>query len=180
MYRRRNRHKDEEVQLNLAAMLDMAFQLLAFFILTFQPAPVEGHLALNLPRGGSSATMASASPDDTANAAPEGSKESCLLIVTADAAGGVGTVAIEPGGNVFGGAPTPEHLAQLDKMLGEAFGGNGGYEQLEILVAPKLRYDALMTIVDVCLRQQLPDGSPLQNIRFERMRTEGDSAGGSP
>ena len=29
-----------EVELNMTAMLDMAFQLLAFFILTFHPSPV--------------------------------------------------------------------------------------------------------------------------------------------
>ena len=34
------KHKsNDEVELNLAAMLDMAFQLLTFFILTFKPAP---------------------------------------------------------------------------------------------------------------------------------------------
>src|SRR5580698_8484067 len=39
----------EEVELNLAAMLDMAFQLLTFFILTFKPAPVEGQINLRMP-----------------------------------------------------------------------------------------------------------------------------------
>src|SRR5580693_6470401 len=46
---KRKRASQEEVVLNLAAMLDMAFQLLAFFILTFRPAPVEGQINLNLP-----------------------------------------------------------------------------------------------------------------------------------
>src|SRR5579864_4639194 len=46
---RRKRPQTEEVSLNLAAMLDMAFQLLAFFILTFKPNPVEGQINLNLP-----------------------------------------------------------------------------------------------------------------------------------
>ncbi len=50
MAKRAKKHRSsEEVQLNLAAMLDMAFQLLAFFILTFRPSPVEGQLLLNLP-----------------------------------------------------------------------------------------------------------------------------------
>ena len=50
MRRRRHRGRSKhDVELNLAAMLDMAFQLLAFFILTFRPSPVEGELALNLP-----------------------------------------------------------------------------------------------------------------------------------
>ena len=43
------RKKQEGVELNLAAMLDMAFQLLTFFILTFRPAPVEGQVDLLLP-----------------------------------------------------------------------------------------------------------------------------------
>src|SRR5579863_3470420 len=43
------RRKQNEVELNLAAMLDMAFQLLAFFILTFKPSPVEGQISLHLP-----------------------------------------------------------------------------------------------------------------------------------
>ncbi len=37
------------MELNLAAMLDMAFQLLTFFILTFRPAPVEGQILLRMP-----------------------------------------------------------------------------------------------------------------------------------
>ena len=32
-------HSSEGVELDVTAMLDMAFQLLAFFILTFRPAP---------------------------------------------------------------------------------------------------------------------------------------------
>ncbi len=31
-----------EVELNMAAMLDMAFQLLTFFVLTFRPGPQSG------------------------------------------------------------------------------------------------------------------------------------------
>ena len=45
----RHRRSQEEVELNMAAMLDMAFQLLTFFILTFRPPPVEGQVALRLP-----------------------------------------------------------------------------------------------------------------------------------
>ena len=34
----------EDVTLNVTAMLDMAFQLLAFFILTFRPPPGEAQI----------------------------------------------------------------------------------------------------------------------------------------
>ena len=38
-----------DVELNMAAMLDMAFQLLAFFILTFRPSAVESQVSLRMP-----------------------------------------------------------------------------------------------------------------------------------
>src|SRR4029079_7432524 len=38
--------------MNLAAMLDMAFQLLMFFILTFSPMPLESQIAAQLPASG--------------------------------------------------------------------------------------------------------------------------------
>src|SRR5262245_65724943 len=47
--RRKRRRTQSEVELNLAAMLDMAFQLLTFFILTFKPAPIEGQVLLGMP-----------------------------------------------------------------------------------------------------------------------------------
>ena len=40
---------DEDVELNVTAMLDMAFQLLAFFVLTFKPPPGEDQIYLKLP-----------------------------------------------------------------------------------------------------------------------------------
>jgi biopolymer transport protein ExbD len=44
------RHKSsDEVELNLAAMLDMAFQLLSFFMLTFRPPVGESQFGLFLP-----------------------------------------------------------------------------------------------------------------------------------
>ena len=46
-----------EPDLPITPMLDMSFQLMAFFILTFRPMPTEGQMALALPDkigGGSS------------------------------------------------------------------------------------------------------------------------------
>ena len=36
--------------LPITPMLDMSFQLLSFFILTFHPMPTEGQLSINLPK----------------------------------------------------------------------------------------------------------------------------------
>jgi biopolymer transport protein ExbD len=39
-----------EPDLPITPMLDMTFQLLAFFIMTFKPMPTEGQIALTLPK----------------------------------------------------------------------------------------------------------------------------------
>ena len=51
----RHKHKRQgtdfvEPDLPITPMLDMSFQLLAFFIMTFRPAPTEGQIALTLPK----------------------------------------------------------------------------------------------------------------------------------
>lgn len=56
MLRRHRRMKDNptEPDLPITPMLDMSFQLMAFFILTFKPGPTEGQLAMTLPSEGTS------------------------------------------------------------------------------------------------------------------------------
>src|SRR5262245_39795825 len=65
--RRRRRRSAEGVEINLAAMLDMAFQILVFFILTFSPMPIESQIAAMLPASTVTQNMlpdSSARPDD--------------------------------------------------------------------------------------------------------------------
>jgi biopolymer transport protein ExbD len=45
----RTGHPAVDVTLPITPMLDMSFQLLSFFILTFHPRPAEGQLAVTLP-----------------------------------------------------------------------------------------------------------------------------------
>ena len=63
--RRRRDAEVEEVPFPVTPMLDMAFQLLAFFILTFQAPSLETHVDLYLP------SVAAALPGD-----PEGRAKS--------------------------------------------------------------------------------------------------------
>jgi hypothetical protein len=49
MRRRRKPTEHFEPDLPITPMLDMSFQLLAFFIMTFKPAPTEGQIAMSLP-----------------------------------------------------------------------------------------------------------------------------------
>jgi biopolymer transport protein ExbD len=66
MSRRRRQATDHvEPDLPITPMLDMSFQLLAFFIMTFKPAPTEGQIAMTLPKeeGGPSINIPSPSDD---------------------------------------------------------------------------------------------------------------------
>ncbi|HJZ91131.1 MAG TPA: biopolymer transporter ExbD [Gemmataceae bacterium] len=57
MARKRKEEPPVDITLPITPMLDMSFQLLSFFILTFKPMPTEGQLAINLPRLDASKTQ---------------------------------------------------------------------------------------------------------------------------
>ena len=46
---RRKEEPPVDINVPIVPMLDMSFQLLSFFILTFRPMPQEGQLSINLP-----------------------------------------------------------------------------------------------------------------------------------
>lgn len=62
MKRRHSSNDFVEPDLPITPMLDMSFQLLAFFIMTFKPAPTEGQLMMALPKAEGS-DAATAPPD---------------------------------------------------------------------------------------------------------------------
>jgi biopolymer transport protein ExbD len=161
---RRKRRSQGDVELNLAAMLDMAFQLLTFFILTFKPAPVEGQLSLKLPPPEAIAKVKSgqAAGSDAQNLNPVTGVESMVVSVFAGPNGEIGSLAI--GEKPVGG------LAGLDAGLKRFIGDPASpFEQVVIQVGAQLKYDELMKVLDVCSRQKLADGKPLTKLSFVEM-----------
>lgn len=170
MSRRRRRHKNSNaVKLNVTAMLDMAFQLLAFFILTFRPAPIEGHLSLNMPPP---IPQTNVQPSQTVGA--EGNSAPALhalhLFVTATDAGDVMQVRLES--NVIAsGRLTPATVVGIGRRIAPLFAaGNVLYDRIQIEVDRNLRYEELLKLVDVCASQKLPDGKPLGKVSFVEMQ----------
>jgi biopolymer transport protein ExbD len=53
-----------EPDLPITPMLDMSFQLLAFFVFTFDPAPIEGQIAMSLPKEEGGEAIAMPNPAD--------------------------------------------------------------------------------------------------------------------
>jgi biopolymer transport protein ExbD len=49
-HKHKNVTEDVQPDLPITPMLDMSFQLMAFFLFTFRPAPTEGQIAMSLPK----------------------------------------------------------------------------------------------------------------------------------
>ena len=159
--RHRKRRSQGDVELNLVAMLDLAFQLLTFFILTFRPAPVEGQILLRMPPAEAVSPLHSASQagDDPENTDPVQGLNSLVISVIPNASGGIGSMAI-------GESPLAT-LTGLDNRLKMVLSDPvSPFDQVVIQVGSGLRYDALMGVIDVCTRQRLPDGRRLTKLSF--------------
>ena len=180
MSRKRRRRRDQgTVEMNLAAMLDMAFQLLTFFILTFRPAPVEGQLSLNLPPPVAVQPEKQAAENQGNNAIDEDAKlETLHLQITANDRGGVKQVILEAS-PVVQGEMDDANVLRLDRRLQQIFGTKMiAFDRIQIAVERKVRYGELMKVIDVCTRQKLPNGEQMRKISFTELSAGGAAAAG--
>lgn len=169
MSRRRKKKKRDEgvIELNLAAMLDMAFQLLAFFILTFKPSAVEGQINLTLPPPMAVANVSepAAQQDKSDSPAPPAAK-TMIITITGTPDGQVGYVQVGLG-KLFVGPSDPVKLRDLDQRLKQVFLLEGTpFDQVLLRVGKSLAYGELMKIVEVCTRQKMADGAKVNKISF--------------
>lgn len=162
MRKKKKKRRQEDVELNLAAMLDMAFQLLTFFILTFKPSPVEGQVLLRMPPP---------QPVTNINAGKAAGSD----VNSKDALKGLNTLLITAVANnngqirqlAVGETTMSNSLGALNTKLSQLLGDEGsGFDQVIIQVDSRLRYEALMQVIDVCTKQKLPDGSKLEKLSF--------------
>jgi biopolymer transport protein ExbD len=167
--RKRKRASQEEVVLNLAAMLDMAFQLLAFFILTFRPAPVEGQINLNLPPPVPIAAQQQEQKDD---AGEPGIAAAHTLTITIVAAGNGQVASMSVGlAKLFEGPLDRGRINMIDRRLKDVFAIEGKpFDQVLLRVGKALNYGELMKIIEICTRQKMADGKPVNKISFVELQ----------
>lgn len=140
--------KTEETEVNLAAMvtpmLDMSFQLLSFFIITFKPMPTEGQLAINLPK--LDATESPAVQDPTT---PEEKKDEYYITVYSGSGGGVALMGLK-GPTV--NSENIQNFADLYAQLKAIPKPGNKAENVSITVesAGDLKYENLILIMDTC------------------------------
>lgn len=156
--RRRRRRGHEDVELNLAAMLDMAFQLLMFFILTFSPTPIESQVAMLLPdvRPVTKPVRPEVETDGTA-ARP------LTVTVLSSPAGSLEEIAVEK-------TIVPD-LARLNSQLTQELEQTGGRtSQLTLQVDGRLNYQQLMQIIEVCTQSAQGPRDGIQRVTFVELR----------
>jgi len=138
--------KHDDVEIPVTPMLDMAFQLLTFFILTYRPAPAEGQFGMNLMPAAPVIRMdAAAPPANDANANPDvpAALRTMTTQLRANPDGSLGRVTIEE--NELQGMD--ELRAKLKEILDPAM--DLPFEQALIQADPQLKYEELMKVIDV-------------------------------
>ncbi len=151
----RNRSQ-QDVELNMASMLDMAFQLLAFFVLTFQPPPLESQISLRLPplRGG-----ATGGADQEVLPDP---KLDTLTVSVFSRSGNIDLLGVA--------GQEVKDLPELNGKLAAIFkNADNPFQQVVVRSSPKLRYGELMQVVNVCTHQKFPDGKKLDKLSFAEL-----------
>jgi biopolymer transport protein ExbD len=153
----------EDVELNVAAMLDMAFQLLTFFILTFRVSPIEGQIALHMP---------GAPMFDSRSVAEERTPvepQRTLTIDLLSEAGGIDSMCVA-------GKPV-RSFEELRQCLAEYLQDRGSaFEQVVLQVSEALHYRELLRVMALCSEQTLADGSRLSKLSFASRRAPGADA----
>jgi biopolymer transport protein ExbD len=159
----RKSHSDEEVSLNVTAMLDMAFQLLAFFILTFKPPPAEAQIFLKLPpaqavQGPQDGKKAGEDANDPSKIKPVNSL--IVSLMDNDGNGAVADVRIGISSEPLKQIPYNELEGDLRDWISKQ-----GYEQIVVQSSPTLHWEEVMKVFDMCAKMATKEGK-LPEVSF--------------
>ena len=151
MHRRgRQQSPATEPDLPITPMLDMSFQLMAFFILTFRPVPTEGQLALVLPSLGEGPPIANLNPNE---------EKPDAYIVTVSPTGGVPSdISLQKDGELepvtFRMTPQSQSKAMDDlyaalaKIVKDQKAAKRPTPTLDIQFADEVRYQYVIKMLD--------------------------------
>jgi biopolymer transport protein ExbD len=140
--RRKHKRTGEGPTVPIAPMLDMAFQLLTFFVLTYKPAPAEGQFVMSLLPPQPATAITAEAPAEAATDKLPASLRTLPTILRAGPGGKLAQITV-------GEQAIPTDPAALEKELDKYFSDpNLPFDQTLIKVDPKLNYAELMTVVN--------------------------------
>jgi len=131
-------------------MLDMSFQLLSFFILTFKPMPQEGQLSINLPK-----LDATDNPPEQVdpNIPDDKKKDEYTISLNASADGGLANISMKA--PVVGEVAEIKNLGDLSFQLDHISPPvGGGKDRVSITIEsdPDLTFAKLIEVMNLCKR----------------------------
>jgi biopolymer transport protein ExbD len=132
------------VEIPIAPMLDMAFNLLAFFVMTFNPAPIEVQYTMNLLPGQPQARPDEAPSEDQQATSTElpAALKTLTTNLYADSGGQLSRVTI--------GEIEVQGMPQLRQRLKEILSDKTlPFDQALIQFDPDLHYGELMQVIDI-------------------------------
>lgn len=142
MARKRPRIPLVEPDLPITPMLDMSFQLMAFFILTFHPMPVEAQLSLALPKetGGPSQVAPSIDPLED---------EELIIQVYAADNGNITDITAAPATGSFSlGQDSSALFKYLQERTKAAAAEGKKPPKLKFEIAERLNYQYVIKLID--------------------------------
>ena len=158
--------ENEDVELNMTSMIDIVFQLLVFFIMTFKVVAMEGDYNIRMPL----AAVAESNMEDDP-------PEIIHVILKAGADGGVGSIDVDDEVQVqtLAGANVEELYAQLNAYIdSKVSGGNdpesGVETQVEFDIDTDLKYGYTVKAIEAVSGRVNADGSIkklIENIKLK-------------
>jgi biopolymer transport protein ExbD len=143
-------------------MLDMAFQILAFFVFTYSPTAVEGQFPITLAQGETAGEAPNVKPDQkVASDQPTELRPTIFVEARAKERGKLASIRIRtPDGMTMisppvGGDEADKSEAMLKSLAGrlvELKKQNPSEDRITIEGTPTLRWEELMRVIDVCRR----------------------------
>ena len=156
-----------DIEIPVTPMLDMAFQLLTFFILTYRPAPSEGQFSMNLLPAQAATVISKESPKESSGDSISAELRTLQTVLRAGNGGLIGQMTLSD--------KPVENLVELKKELESLVNDPDlKFEQALIKVDPQLRYSELMKVIDVYSSLK---PKPLTKLSFSEL---GADDGGSP
>jgi biopolymer transport protein ExbD len=140
----KRKKSEENVEIPVTPMLDMAFQLLTFFILTYRPMPTEGQFVMNLMPAAPATDFRAQSEAETSAANPDipAALRTLPTLLRAGEGGKLGRVTL--------GELEVQGMDALKKELKAILEDPTlPFDQALIKVDPDLRYSELMQVIDV-------------------------------
>ncbi len=145
----------------MAAMLDMAFQLLAFFILTFRASPIEAQIALRLPDSPQATASSSVQIDSNPTDPMDDLNFPLPIELYSQPSGELEKIVI--GSRVMKSNDSSEIMQMYRQEMVSLF-EKPIFDSVVIRVGKELHYEPLMQVIDLCTKQKAKDGSPMTKI----------------